>query len=151
MLFLTICAMTVYLVSTSFKGLHLDASNSTTTTGSASDISSSTEPLSAHVTVNTPRSGASVERTFTISGVAPGPWYFEAVFPIQIRDADDNLIATGHGQAQGDWMVEGPVPFSATISIDRPYSGPADLILLRDNPSMLPENSDEVTIPIIII
>lgn len=92
-----------------------------------------------------------MERTFTVTGVAPNAWYFEAVFPIQIRDADDNLVATGQGHAQSDWTIPGPVPFTATITITNVYSGPADLILLRDNPSELPENSDEVTIPIIVI
>jgi uncharacterized protein YxeA len=150
-LFLIICAMAWYLVVTPSKASHLNTSNSTTTNNSSANTSSSTEPLSAHVTVSSPQRGASVERTFTVTGVAPGPWYFEAVFPIQIRDADDNLVATGQGHAQSDWMVEGPVPFTATITVPTSYSGPADLILLRDNPSMLPENSDEVTIPIIII
>lgn len=116
----------------------------------ATPAASSTEPLSASVTVSTPVSGAAVGQTFDVAGVAPNGWYFEAVFPIQVRDPDDDLVATGQGRAQSDWTVAGPVKFKATIALSTPYAGPADLILLRDNPSGLPENSDEVTIPITI-
>jgi hypothetical protein len=123
----------------------------THTTTQASGTKPSTVPLSASVKVTAPASGASVERTFTVSGVAPNGWYYEAVFPIQIRDGDDNLIASGQGKAQSDWTVSGPVPFSATITVPANFSGPANLILLRDNPSGLPENFDEVTVSIIII
>ena len=117
----------------------------------ASAEASSTAPLSAQVVVSSPVSGASVERSFTVSGVAPNGWYFEAVFPIQVRDGNDDLIATGQGKAESDWTAAGPVPFSATITLDQQYSGPANLILLKDNPSGLPENMDEVTVPIIVI
>ena len=153
-LFLVIIAMLGYLIMTPARvittgtmGTTTSSVNSATTTATAS----SSAPLSAQVSVTSPASGASVERTFTVTGVAPNAWYFEAVFPIQVRDGDDNLIASGQGQAQSDWTTPGPVRFTATITITRTYSGPANLILLRDNPSGLPENFDEVTIPIIII
>jgi hypothetical protein len=152
-LLIIIIVMTWYLVVTPSKNAALTAPATSTvpSTKAAISTASSSEPLSARVKVFSPASGASVERTFTISGVAPNAWYSEAVFPIQIRDGDDNLIASGQGHAQSDWTVDGPVPFIATITVTRVYSGPANLILLRDNPSGLPENSDEVTIPIIVI
>ena len=121
-------------------------SASTTTT----PIASSIEPLSTNVTVSAPAPNTIVGKTFTVSGIAPNGWYFEAVFPIQVRDPNDNLIATGQGHARGDWTAAGPVPFTSSITLDANYSGPADLILLRDNPSGLPQNSDEVTVPIVI-
>ncbi len=111
---------------------------------------SSTEPLSTRVSVVSPRPNATVGQSFTVTGSAPGNWYFEAVFPIQVRDPDDNLIATGQGRAQSDWMVTSQVAFKSTITLSKKYSGPASLILLRDNPSGLPENADLVTIPIVI-
>ena len=138
--------MTWYLAVTPSK-TKVPQGNATTTTPI---VASSTQPLSARVIVSTPAAGERVGRSFSISGVAPNTWYFEASFPIQVRDPHDNLIATGHGQAQSDWMVEGLVPFTSSLVITGTYAGPASLILLRDNPSGLPENMDLVTIPIII-
>ena len=153
LLFLIICGMTAYLVFTpgsQKSSSSVPVSSTTPPTTTATPAASSTELLSASVTVSSPKPNARVGKDFTVSGSAPNGWYFEAVFPIQIRDPNDDLIATTQGHAQSDWTVSGPVAFTAAISIDGNYSGPADLILLRDNPSGLPENSDEVTIPIVI-
>jgi hypothetical protein len=109
-----------------------------------------TEPLSARVSITQPVSGAEVGGSFTVSGKAPGNWYFEASFPIQVRDGEGNVIARTHATAQSDWMTTELVAFTATVHIDGGYKGPADLILLRDNPSGLPEHDDSTTIPIII-
>ncbi len=109
----------------------------------------SSEPLHARVSVTSPKSGALVGKTFTVSGFAPGPWFFEASFPIQVRDNENSKIGQGIAQAQGDWMTTGLVPFSVTITVNN-YSGPAMLVLLRDNPSGLPENDDSFEIPIVI-
>ncbi len=124
------------------------ATATTTPVVEASPAISPDAPLSARVVVDTPQKNSAVSQSFTISGSAPGPWYFEASFPIQIRDAENTLIGRGIAQAQGEWMTENLVPFTATVSIEGGYHGPADMVLLRDNPSGLPENDDSVTIPI---
>lgn len=108
-----------------------------------------TEPLHARVSVTLPKSGATVGRTFIVSGSAPGNWFFEASFPVQVRDKDNNKIGQGIAQAQGDWMTADLVPFSVTLTVSN-YSGPATLVLLRDNPSGLPENDDALEVPITI-
>lgn len=108
------------------------------------------EPLHARVRVSEPQAGATVGKTFAVSGEAPGNWYFEAVFPIQVRDTDNNKIGQSQGQARGDWMTTAQVPFTATMTLNTAYSGPATLVLLRDNPSSLPENDDALEIPIMI-
>lgn len=109
-----------------------------------------TQPLSARVSIAGPASGATVGAAFTVSGKAPGNWYFEASFPIQVRDENGNVIGRTHANAQGEWMTEDLVSFIATVNIEGAYKGPATLILLRDNPSGLPENDDSVSIPIVI-
>lgn len=116
----------------------------TTTPAPAADA-----PLSRSVTIETPASGAKVGHTFTITGKAPGPWYFEATFPIIVTDAAGNKIATSHGQAQGDWMTTGLVPFAAQVDVGA-YKGPAMVNLLRDNPSGLPENDDSVALDVVV-
>lgn len=107
-------------------------------------------PLHERVVITSPKSGASVGRSFEVKGEAPGPWYFEASFPIMVRDKDDNVIGRAHGSAQGEWMTEDQVPYEATVNIDSEYKGPATLILMKDNPSGLPEHDDSIEIPIVI-
>ena len=108
-----------------------------------------TRPLHERVVVTSPLRGQAVPKTFPVTGEAPGNWYFEASFPIEVRDAGNNKIGQGIAQAQSDWMTTAQVPFVAAISVGT-YSGPATLVLVRDNPSGLPQNDDSLSIPIVI-
>lgn len=105
--------------------------------------------LSKKISVLTPLPDASVSNSFIIEGKAPGSWFFEAVFPIQIRNSSNEVIGHATARAQSDWMTDKLVYFTAPVQIDG-YHGKATLILLRDNPSGLPENDDSMTIPVII-
>lgn len=105
--------------------------------------------LKARVVVDAPKSGANVPKTFTVTGKAPGPWYFEASFPIEVRSATGTVIATGIATALSDWMTVEDVPFKADFTISG-YTGAATLVLVRDNPSGLPENDASVSMPIMI-
>lgn len=100
------------------------------------------------IVVDTPKVGM-VGSTFTVSGKARGGWYFEASFPLEVRDGNGNLLIQMPVQAQGEWMTPEFVPFSETVTIAN-YKGAATLILHKDNPSGLPENDASVSIPIII-
>lgn len=110
----------------------------------------SSQPFSsANVNVASPLPNANVSSTFAVVGEARGPWYFEASFPVQVRDPANNLVGQGIAQAQGEWMTTDFVPFEATVTVAG-YTGPADLVLLKDNPSGLPENDDAVFFPITV-
>ena len=113
-------------------------------------VATSTPTLAERVIVTSPASGSQVGKTFTVVGEAPGPWYFEASFPIKVVDANNNFIGQGIAKAQTDWMTVGQVPFTATVTISGNYSGPGTLVLLKDNPSGMPENDDSVSVPIVI-
>jgi hypothetical protein len=114
------------------------------------DTSQSTvDQLKARVVIDAPKSGAQVPKTFTVTGKAPGPWYFEASFGIEVRGAGGELLVQTYASALSDWMTIDDVPFKADISVPN-YTGPATLILNRDNPSGLPENDASVSIPIVI-
>ncbi|OGG55984.1 hypothetical protein A3D71_03810 [Candidatus Kaiserbacteria bacterium RIFCSPHIGHO2_02_FULL_55_20] len=120
------------------------------TATSTPPAATSTQPLSASVVVTSPKANSTVGNIFVVSGSAPGPWYFEASFPIKIVDKDNNFIGQGIAQAQGEWMTTDLVTFTATVTLDGTYSGPATVVLLRDNPSGMPENDDSVSIPVVI-
>src|SRR3990167_7684555 len=105
--------------------------------------------VSENVQVLRPPVNGTVLKNFTAVGEARGTWYFEASFPVQVRDPENNLVGQGIAQAGADWMTTEFVPFSATVVVAG-YSGPADLVLIKDNPSGLPENDDAVFFPIVV-
>lgn len=102
------------------------------------------------IRVTTPPPGAVTGKPVMVRGEARGSWYFEASFPIEIRDASSTVIATGHAEAQGDWMTSEFVPYIATVTVPQSFIGEAVLTLMNDNPSGLPENARSISFPITI-
>lgn len=87
----------------------------------------------------------------TLMGQARGYWFFEASFPVSIVDWDGRIIGEGVATADGEWMTEDFVPFTATVDFTlnptTPYKR-GSIILRKDNPSGLPEYDDALEIPI---
>jgi hypothetical protein len=90
-----------------------------------------------------------VPRTFTVRGEARGNWFFEASFPLQVRDPNNTLVGQGIAMTTDNWMTTEFVSFEGKVIVEN-YSGPADLVLLKDNPSGLPENDDAVLFEIVV-
>jgi hypothetical protein len=93
------------------------------------------------------RPGVTVLPRFTVTGQARGSWYFEGSFPVEVLDADGNQLAIAPAQAEGNWQTEDFVRFSVVLNVGE-YSGPATLVLFKDNPSGLAENDASVSVPI---
>lgn len=94
------------------------------------------------IIVESPRVGEKVNNPIVISGKARGTWFFEASFPIVVTNWDGLIIGEGFATADGDWMTEEYVPFTATLSYDVTKIGPysrGTLILKKDNPSGEPQ------------
>jgi len=111
-------------------------------------------PASAasQIKVDSPIVNATVHNTspIKISGQAVGTWFFEATFPAKVLDAKGNVIGVGRVQSQGNWMTDSFVPFSGSVSYDNePVGSHGYVVLLKDNPSSLPQNDATVTIPIL--
>ncbi len=100
------------------------------------------------IKVSLPTTNQVVKSPLLIKGEARGTWYFEASFPVQIVDANGNILGSAIAQAQSDWMTENFVPFNAMITFSTPPTENGMLILKKDNPSGLPEHDDELRIPI---
>ncbi|MBI4592490.1 hypothetical protein HY733_03525 [Candidatus Uhrbacteria bacterium] len=99
--------------------------------------------------VTSPTKDSIITSPLTITGEAPGFWYFEATFPIVLVNWDGLVIAEGYATAQGEWMTEEMVPFTATLEFETPeYGDNGALILQKGNPSGLPENDDAIEISI---
>ncbi|MEX0668799.1 MAG: Gmad2 immunoglobulin-like domain-containing protein [Candidatus Saccharimonadales bacterium] len=102
------------------------------------------------IRIISPQSGEEVSSPLNISGETRGSWSFEADFPIELLDWQDNVVTEGVATLTGDWMTTDYVPFEATLEFDSSeLSGQGILVLRKDNPSGLEENEDYLEIPII--
>ncbi len=99
------------------------------------------------IRVNSPRPNQLIESPLTVEGEAKGFWFFEGSFPVKLLDADGNTLAQSVAQAKSEWMTEEFVPFEAKIEFST-QKEEGTLVLEKDNPSGLPENADELRIPV---
>ena len=102
------------------------------------------------IKVELPFPGSVTGKDFSVIGQARGFWFFEASFPIELRDANNKLLYTAIATAEGDWMTENFVPFRAEIKAPTSYIGPATMILRKDNASGLPEHDASISFPITV-
>ncbi|MEW5805555.1 MAG: Gmad2 immunoglobulin-like domain-containing protein [Patescibacteria group bacterium] len=111
------------------------------------DIGNELEKLNL-IKLEQPRPNQIISTPVLVKGEAKGYWFFEASFPIDITDSSGEIIGSGIAQAQSDWMVEDFVRFEAEINFSQPKIKTGYLILKKDNPSGLPENDDQLRIPV---
>lgn len=102
------------------------------------------------IQVELPYPGAVTGKEFRIIGKARGYWFFEASFPVELTTPDGQILGGGIATAEGEWMTEDFVNFTAEMQTPSAFIGPAILILKRDNPSGEPENDASVSFPITI-
>jgi len=103
------------------------------------------------VVVTNPKTNQEVTSPLTIEGTVPAGWAFEATFPVEIDDLNNETIAHAIAMTQTDWTAEGPIPFLTKISFTVSKKTPAILVLRNDNPSALPENEKEMRIPVVLM
>jgi hypothetical protein len=111
------------------------------------DIGNELEKLDLIKTDN-PRPNQVVQSPIIVKGQARGFWFFEASFPVKLFDENGNLIASTIAQAKNNWMTENFVPFEAVLVFEFSPTKRGVLVLEKDNPSGLPENADELRIPV---
>ena len=109
-----------------------------------------TEDKTTDIKVTKPQPNEIIFSPLEIEGEARGTWFFEASFPIKLLDSSGVEIAKGIAQTKSDWMTENFVPFTATLQFNALTETKGILILEKDNPSGLPENADELRVPVII-
>ncbi len=101
------------------------------------------------ITVDVPFPSQKVASPLTVTGKARGTWYFEASAPITLLDANGNVLVQTHVDAQGDWMTEDFVPFTATLTFAaQPAGSKGTLVLKNDNPSGEPSSDKKVEISV---
>jgi len=100
------------------------------------------------INITSPRPNEIVGSPLVITGSARGMWFFEASFPVRLLDENGDELASGIATAEGEWMTEDFVPFTAELEFLLSGNGKGTLILERDNPSGLPENDDSLIVPV---
>ncbi len=100
------------------------------------------------IVVETPTQNSVVTSPLVIKGEARGYWFFEASFPVKIKSLSGEVLGSGIAQAEGEWMTEDFVPFTATINFNAGTGTSGVLVLEKDNPSGLPEYDNKLEIPV---
>lgn len=122
-----------------------------TTPGTTTGTPTTNTPNTAGtmITVLLPTPNQTVASPLTVTGQARGNWYFEASFPVELRNAAGTVIAQAPVQAQGDWMTTNFVPFKGTLTFPaQPAGSKGTLVFRKDNPSGLPENDAQIVVPV---
>ncbi|MFZ5559237.1 MAG: Gmad2 immunoglobulin-like domain-containing protein [Patescibacteria group bacterium] len=106
-------------------------------------------PKEGLIQIESPMANETISSPLIIKGKARGFWFFEASFPIKLVDEKGDLIKQHYAQAKGDWMTEDFVPFEANLTFSVPNIQKGFLVFEKDNPSGLPENADELKMPVL--
>ncbi len=101
------------------------------------------------IRLSSPTGETAIESPLVITGEARGYWFFEATFPIVLTNWDGLIIAEGYATADGEWMTEDFVPFTAELTFTKPeYGERGSFILQKSNASGLPEHDDALEITV---
>lgn len=106
--------------------------------------------------ITTPTGHEPVTSPLHIAGLATGPWYFEAIFPVTITDAEHRSLGQHFVTATEDWqspepaegMSESLVPLTAELEFAKPKTKTGYLVFKNANPSGLPENERTFEMPL---
>lgn len=100
------------------------------------------------VEVTSPARDSKVDSPLNITGSVPGSWSHEAQFTIRLLDKDGLIVAEAPATIDGEWMTEEMMPFQANLTFTVPPSETGNIVLVKANPSDMPENADTVVVPI---
>ena len=102
------------------------------------------------IVITYPEVNGEIVSPLTVRGRARGSWFFEATFPLVLTDWDGKIIAQSYAKAEGEWMTTDYVPFSGTLTFQKPsYRARGFLIFKKDNPSGVSEHDDSREIPVV--
>jgi hypothetical protein len=101
------------------------------------------------IRVTTPLAGSVVRSPLLVSGRARGPWFFEADFPVHLKDSKGRVVATAIAKAQAPWMTREFVAFEAILHFDTSAQpSPGTLVLVKNNPSDDRSLDDAAELPV---
>lgn len=117
--------------------------SSTATVSSRSGATATQTAVAQGIKVTSPAKDATVSSPLTITGEAVGSRYFEGEFTVSMVDGNGAEVASAIAKAQGDWMSENYVPFTATMDFKKQLTPFGYLVFKKNNPSGQPPNDQE--------
>ena len=103
------------------------------------------------IVVSYPEDNQEVLSPIKISGKARGNWFFEGSFPIQLVDANGNILGTSIATSSEDWMTTEFINFNSELSFEKSTSTRrAVLVLKKDNPSGISDFDQSVFVRVIL-
>lgn len=100
------------------------------------------------IRISEPRPNTVVASPLAVKGMARGSWFFEASFPVRLFDGNGEQLTRGIATAKAAWTTKEFVPFEAILEFTTPTTSAGTLLLDKDNPSGLPENTDALRVPV---
>jgi hypothetical protein len=100
------------------------------------------------VVVDTPQYGDLVSSPLQVSGKARGFWFFEGQMPVTLKDDQGNVLVKTPAHANGDWMTQDFVPFTATLNFNPGDAQYGVLVIEKDNPSGDPQFDAAFAVPV---
>lgn len=98
--------------------------------------------------VESPRPGQWITSPLKITGDARGSWFFEAEAKTALLDGNRQKISQTTITAIGDWMTEDWVPFSGSMTFEKPATENGFLVFNKANASGLKDHELSDTIPV---
>lgn len=105
-------------------------------------------PYADEIHIKTPLQNTQVISPIKITGEARGSWYFEGSFTAELFDSNSSSLGSTQVTAQSAWTTENFVPFLGNLTFSSPATKKGSLIIKNSNPSGLPENEKQITIPV---
>lgn len=100
------------------------------------------------VRLETPAPQEAVTSPLVVRGAARGSWSFEGAFTARLLGPTGAELAVAPAELLGPWTTEDFVPFEAELAFEAPAGAALTLVLERANPSGLPENAEELRVPL---
>ena len=141
---IALLASLIGLATLSYLFIKLDKSNNVP----RSDIKQEELASSDMVVIDNPQPHQIVKSPLKVTGKARGGWFFEGDFPITLYYGVGDDFVTTYATAQGDWMTDEFVDFTATIEFPPLYAEEGILELTKNNPSDIRELDSFVRIPV---
>jgi len=109
------------------------------------------QEIADKVIIISPEANSVVTSPISLSGEAPGNWFFEATAPVRLLDSMWVIIAQGYITAEWDRMTTNQVPFSGTLEFQLQWFLPSKnwtLIFQAQNASWEEEFDIEISLPV---
>lgn len=114
----------------------------------SSGTEKSRDTINDLIKVENPKPGQLISSPLEIKGEARGYWFFEAEATAELLDENLQQVSRTNTTATGEWMTEDWVPFSGTMTFEKPSTENGFLVLHKANASGLKENEMSDTIKV---